>query len=372
MGKQTYDNYYHYNRNYGCRYREVTYKGYRTLILENEKLRIMILVDKGTDIIELLYKPKDIDFMWQSPIDVQAQSRNSLSKELAGGPFLDVYEGGWQELLPSITAPTNYKQMGLGIHGEVYLLPWEYQIVVDDPYQVKIKCTVRMRRSPLFVTKYITIRSESSVLEFDETIENIGDEEFQFMWGHHPAIGKPFLDEDCVIDLPAHAKGQIYQADFSGNSPFEPDTEYDWPNAPDKNGNMVDISRPMPPESKTAFNTYIKDLKDGWFGITNLKKGVGIGMQWDINVFKYMLMWAVYRGYYDFPAYGRTYNLALEFYSAIPDCLDEVIALGRGLKLMPGEKLNTSFQTIVYESDRRICGFDGNLDPIKIPLQGDQ
>jgi hypothetical protein len=35
---------------------------------------------------------------------------------------------------------------------------------------------------------------------------------------------------------------------------------------------------------------------------------------------------------------------------------------------MPGEKLNTSFQAIVYESDRRICGFDGNLEPIKTPI----
>ncbi|MHC4782254.1 MAG: hypothetical protein ACYTE0_04270 [Planctomycetota bacterium] len=82
MGKQTYDNFYHYNRNYGCRCREVVYKGHRTLILENEKLRLMIVVDKGTDIIELLYKPKDIDFMWQSPVDLPAPHNRSLNKEL--------------------------------------------------------------------------------------------------------------------------------------------------------------------------------------------------------------------------------------------------------------------------------------------------
>lgn len=365
MDKRTYDNFYHYNRNYGCRYREVIYKGYKTLILENEKLRLMILVDKGTNIVELLYKPKDIDFMWQSPVDFEACNKNPLNKELPTGPFLDVYEGGWQELLPSISTPTNYKEMGLGIHGEIYLLPWDWQVVLDDPYEVKIKFTVRMRRAPLFVTKYITIKSDSSVLEFDEEIENIGDEEFKFMWGHHPAIGKPFLDENCVIDLPENAKGQIYQKDFSGNSPFEPNTEFDWPDVPDKNGKMIDISKPMSPDKKTAFSTYIKNLKDGWYGITNLKKGVGFGMKWDINIFKYMLIWSVYRGYYNSPFYGRTYSIAIEPYSGIPDSLDEVIKLGRELKLMPGEKLNTNFHTIVYESNKGIKGFDKNLQPIE-------
>lgn len=365
MSRKTYDNFYHHNRNYGCRYHEVIYKGFKTLILENEKLRTTIMVDKGTDIIELLYKPKDIDFMWKSPIDCEASSKNPVTKELPSGGFLDVYEGGWQELLPSITTPTNYKNMGLGFHGEVFLLPWNYQVVVDTPEEVKIKFFVRMRRAPLFVTKYITITSDSSVLHFDEEVENEGDEEFKFMWGHHPALGKPFLDENCVIDLPENAKGQMYQIDFSGNSPFEPKTEFDWPNAPDKNNNIIDISKTMSPDKKTAFNTYVKNLKEGWYGITNLKKEIGFGMKWDINVFKYMLIWSVYRGFYDFPFYGRTYNIALEIYSAIPDCLDEVIELDRAIGLAPGEKITTSFQTIIYESKSRIKGFDQNLKPVK-------
>lgn len=365
MGSKTYDNYYHHNRNYGCRYHEVVYKGYKSLILENEKLRIMILIDKGADIIELLYKPKDIDFMWQSPIELEACRKNPLSKEMGTGSFLEVYPGGWQELLPNITSPTNYKGMGLGLHGEVCLLPWDYRVVVDDPQEVKIKLFVRMRRAPLYVTKYITIKSDSTVLQFDEEIENTGDEEFKFMWGHHPAFGKPFLDENCVIDLPEGAKGQIYQIDFSGNSPFECDMEYDWPGACDKNGEVIDLSKIMSADKKIAFNTYVKNLSDGWYGITNLKQQIGIGMKWDIDMFKYMLIWSVYRGSYGYPFFGTTYNVALEFYSAIPDNLDEVIKLDRALSLNPGEKKNTTFHAIVYESDTRIKGFDPNCKPIK-------
>jgi len=364
MSKVTYDNFYHHNRNYGCRCREIIFRGFKTLVLENEKIRTMVMVEKGTDIIELLYKPKDIDFMWQSPLEYDANNKNPLTKEHPAGAFLDVYMGGWQEMLPSITAPTNSCGMSLGLHGEAYLLPWNYQVVVDTPEEVKVKLFVRMRRAPLFVTKYITIKSGSSVLQFDEEIVNEGDEDFKFMWGHHPAIGKPFLDENCVVDLPEGVLGQMYQADFSGNSPFEPDTEFDWPNAPDKNNKLIDVSKVMSADKKTAFNMYIKNLNDGWYAITNLQKQIGFGMKWDINVFKYMLIWSVYRGFMDFPFYGRTYNIALELYSAIPDSLDAAIEMGRDLCLKPGEKLGTSFQAIVYESASRIKGFDKDNKPI--------
>jgi len=358
MGKEKYDNFYHYNRNYGCRFHEITYRGFNVIVLENEKLRLSLYLDKGTDIFELLYKPKDIDFMWRSPLEISARSRTPLTKEFDIGAFLDEYEGGWQELLPNITAPSNYKGANFGFHGELYLLPWRYRVIEDSPYTVTLEFYVRMKRAPLFVTKSITLKSGSSVIDFKETIINEADEDFSFMWGHHPAIGKPFLDENCVIDLPTGAVGQIYQADFSGNSPFEVDKEFKWPMIEDVEGKEVDLSKVMSPDKKIAFNTYIKELNSGWYGLTNLEKGIGFGMIWDINIFKYMLIWSVYRGFYNFPFYGRTYNIALELYSAIPDSLDEAVKLGRDLKLGPGETLATEFSTVIYESDKRIKGFD--------------
>ena len=348
---------YHHNRNYGCRQTEIVLKGYRALVLENEKLRATILLDKGSDVYELLYKPADIDFMWRSPLELDGYNRNPVTRELPDGSVLDNYEGGWQELLPSISTPTNYKGMGLGFHGEAAFLSWECRVVEDTPLCVRVELSVRMRRSPLFVTKTVTIRSQSTALEFEEVLTNTGDEDFQFMWGHHPAVGHPFLDESCVIDIPEGAVGQVYQVDFSGNSPFEPGQEFAWPFAKARSGETIDLSHVMAPEKKIAFNTYIKNLKEGWYGITNLKKGIGFGMQWDVAVFKYLLLWSVYRGFYGFPWYGRTYNIALEPYSAIPDSLDEVIKLGRALRLPPGQRLGTKFRAVIYESGGRIRGF---------------
>jgi hypothetical protein len=166
------------------------------------------------------------------------------------------------------------------------------------------------------------------------------------------------LNDQCWIDLPAGASGLTYQTDFSGNSPFECNMEFPWPMAPDKQGKLVDVSRPMPPDRKTAYNIYIKDLREAWYAITNPALGLGIGMSWDLRVFPYMLIWNVYRGFYSSPFFGRTYNIALELYSAIPDCLDQAIQLGRDIRLNAGQELSTKFAIMVYRAQGRVKGFD--------------
>ncbi len=358
MKKIKYDNFYHYNRNYGCRLKEIIYKGYRTLILENEKLKIAILLDKGTDIIELVYKPEDIDFMWKSPIELNGLKRTAVTMAYGAGSFLDEYEGGWQELLPNMGAPHNYKGSSIGLHGELFSLPWNYSVITDDVYEVKIKLFTRMVRTPFFIEKFITIRSNEANIEFAEKILNEADEEFKFMWGHHPAIGKPFLDENCVIDLPEGLYGKTYPLDLSEKNILPLDIDVKWPFIVDKSGINRDLSKIMPPSEKTDFRIYLEGFKEGWYGITNLNSGIGFGMEWDINVFKYLWLWFSYRGFYNFPFYGRCYTIALEPWTAIPDNLDEVIKLKRELTLKPGELIETKYRVLVYKSNKRINGIE--------------
>ncbi|MCL4378628.1 MAG: hypothetical protein M1409_09710 [Actinobacteria bacterium] len=76
--------------------------------MENELIKVSILSDKGTDIFEFLYKPLDLDLMWHSFNGIKDPSRFIPTIQHSGGPFLDYYEGGWQELFPNI----NYIRWG--------------------------------------------------------------------------------------------------------------------------------------------------------------------------------------------------------------------------------------------------------------------
>src|SRR6185437_11110428 len=48
------------------------YRGMRTLVLENEFVRMVLLPDKGADVMEMEYKPKGIDVLWHSPTGYRA------------------------------------------------------------------------------------------------------------------------------------------------------------------------------------------------------------------------------------------------------------------------------------------------------------
>ena len=59
---------YQNERNYGCRVSDSwTYRGLKTVVLENELLRIVILADKGADIYLFVNKPLDVDFCGDLP-----------------------------------------------------------------------------------------------------------------------------------------------------------------------------------------------------------------------------------------------------------------------------------------------------------------
>src|SRR5690606_20223398 len=113
---------YTHERNFGCRLTEWIYRGLRTLTLENELLRVTFLVDKGTDIIEFLHKPTDTDFMWRSPLGVRNPATFVPTAARPDGAFLDYYEGGWQECLPTGGDEVPYAGTVFGVHGEVCLL----------------------------------------------------------------------------------------------------------------------------------------------------------------------------------------------------------------------------------------------------------
>lgn len=88
-------------RNHGCRISdEWTFRGMRTLVLENELLRVTVLLDRGSDIVELRYKPLDLDLLHFG----QQGLRNPMQEipsAYTDSPYLDFFNGGWNEILPN-------------------------------------------------------------------------------------------------------------------------------------------------------------------------------------------------------------------------------------------------------------------------------
>ena len=340
---------YQLERNYGCRISDAwSYRGLKTAVLENEVLRVVVLIDKGADIYQLEHKPTDVDFLWRSPWGVRDPSRFLPTTGSGESIWLDVYEGGWQTVLPAGGFPSKYRGADMGIHGEVNTVPWDSVIEEDSPDRVSMRCWVRTARTPFFFEKTLTVSGNSPVLEIESALVNEGEEPVHCVWGDHIALGPPFLSEDCLIDLPG---GTILNdlEETHPNNRLKAGARGPWPWTEAKDGSQVDVSK-VPPKSVRAYDlSYVTDMPEGWYAVTNQRTGVGFGFLFPKEVFRYLWYWQSFGGGFGYPWYGRTYNIGLEpFTSYDSQGLANAVENGTALKLEPGERIEVSQKAIAY------------------------
>lgn len=354
-------------RNHGCRISDAwIFAGMRTVVLENELLRVVVLLDKGSDIVEFRYKPRDLDFLLAMPNGSRNPARGIPSAP-SEGPFLDYYGGGWNDILPNGGPAALYRGAAFGQHGEISLIPWEHAIVADAPERVAVRMWVRPLRTPFLVEKTLALEPGRAVLQIHETVTNESGEPLDLMWGQHIAFGRPFLDEGAVIDAPAR-EFFVHEAmaDYEPRR-FRPGWRGGWPLAVSPAGEPVDAAEvPAYGAAQQQEMAYLTGLSRGWYAITNPVRRVGFALQFDPAVFRYVWYWQqlgdVARGY---PWWGRLHTTALEPWTSFPTGgLPEAVANGSAWRLAPGERLATAFSASAYEGLERVrqVAADGSVE----------
>ena len=339
-------------RNHHCRMAEYTAHGLRLLFLENELLRVGVLVDKGADIFQFLHKPTDTEFMLHTPHGLRSPAVQSIGS--GWGAFLDYYQGGWQEILPNGGPACTYKGVEFGLHGEVTTIPWDYRIDTDTPAEVRVTLSVRPFRTPFFLQRTMTLRRSEPVLHIQETLTNEGAEPMDLMWGHHPAFGAPFLGPNCRVDLPA---GELRLETFAGGAGtrLAGSGQHRWPIATEENGVTVDFSRPDPPGSGHEDLGYVVNLPVGWYALTNQETQVGFALRWSLETFPYLWVWRQFNQSSGYPWYGQVYTMALEPWSSYPSAgLLAAIENSTAAKLGPGETRSAELRAIAYQGLQQV------------------
>lgn len=353
---------------HGCRISdEWTLKGMRAAILENELLRVLVLLDRGAEILEFRYKPLDVDPMLRLPGGLRNPTRDTLSIHSSGGSYLDYYAGGWQEILPNGGPPTMYKGAEYGQHGEVCLIPWTSEVLEDSPERVTLRCTVRPVRTPLYLERTMTLVKGKAALFLDERLTNEAGESLDMMWGHHVAFGLPFLEEGALIDTSARQLW-VEGGDSTPSRRLAPGQQTSWPIAQSSSGAPLDMSI-VPPHSdqSSAEMAYLSGF-DGpaWYAITNPTQRAGFGMHWDAAMFPYLWLWQEFGAGAGYPWWKRAYTMALEPWTSYPTHgLPGAVERGAQLTLAPGEQRTTQLVAVAYASDRHICliDADGTVHP---------
>lgn len=345
-------------RHYGCRIiDDLVYKGMRTLYLENDLVRVGILLDKGADIFEFLYKPTDTDFLWRSPNGLLNPQQSTPTIASSSGAFLDNYHGGWQEIFPG-GGPFVYQGAEIGLHGEVTQLGWKYTIVEDSAEVVSIRLSVDTIRMPFHLERVLRLERGKEVLFIEETLTNLSPEDVPYMWGHHPAFGAPFLQEGVKIFVPAQS-AQVHFPKFAESGIFTPGLEFDWPHIPvDKKS--IDLSVVPGEGAGFADLLYLKELSAGWFALHDLESEIGFGLAWPLEIFPYLWFWLVYGKAPGYPWWDRVYCLALEPWTSIPNSFEKAQETGRVRILKGGTSIHIKLTAVVIRNTKAISQI--NLD----------
>ena len=297
------------HRNHGCRLRDFTWQGFRCLSLEQARLRVVVCPDKGCDILELTHKTSDTEILYQAPWGLGSPHDRHAAQP--GGPFRDRFAGGWFLMLPNGPEPCAHNGADFGHHGEASQLAWSVAIMEDRPERVEVAFRVRLRRMPLWVERRLRLERDDDRLTIEETLRNDGGETLDVLWGHHPCLGEPFLDETCRVYLP--------------------------------DGSETGIGAPV-----SDFR--VVEAATGCVSVVNPRLGLDFTLAWDPELFPVMGLWRTWDEGRGYPNYCGRRIVAVEPAVDFPS-LSQAAARGTALRLAPGEVRTTVLTARISESE---------------------
>ncbi len=327
-------------------------RGVRAIRLENDLVAATVLPDKGADVYTLTWKPRGLDVLWKSPWGLHRPGGGVPTASGSLAAWLGAYEGGWQEIFPSGGGPSYYKGVELNYHGEASVVTWDYDIVIPGGDAAELRLWTRLARSPFLIERTMRVEMASPILTLSGRITNVGGESLDYMWGHHPAYGAPFLSAACRIDT--NARSLRADDEFDGPfNPLAPDARAAWPSVL-RDGQTTNLSSVPGENTHRHLLAYLHDFvgDHGWYALTNSELGLGIGLVWPTSVFPYAWFWQELHASPGFPWYQGVYVMAIEPFTSIPgQGLGQVMEkTGSHRTLHPGETVEAELRAVFYES----------------------
>jgi hypothetical protein len=342
--------------NPGCHVTTGVLAGMETVRLESDQVALTLLAGKGADILELRYRPADVDVMWKAPWGPR-DPRATLATTSSVVAWLDSYSGGWQVLFPSGGGPSVHRGVELVFHGEASIDPWTVVETAADAISASVRLALHLVRSPFSIERTVTVRTGSPSVRIVERITNHAAEPMEYMWGHHPAYGPPFLEAGCRIETGATTVAADDAYDGPGNA-LAPGSRHRWPHV-EAPGRTVDLSIVPPDGPARTMLGYLGDFTSGWYAITNPRLGFGVGLAWPADLLPYAWMWQEMRSTSGYPWWGTAYTMAIEPNTSVPgQGLAKAIEAGTHRTLAPGAAQELELVATFFPAGDPIAGID--------------
>ena len=156
--------------------RNSKYKDQEAICLESDTLKVKFLPQIGAKMASLIYKPLQKELLTQRDGD------NYKTQEY-DGDYLQGEGRGFDDMFPNISESYYdrfpWKGTRLPDHGEVWQLPWKYE-VKDNA----LHCSVNGVRLPYLLEKKVSF-TDDETLRIDYKLTNPTPYEMDFVWAAH-------------------------------------------------------------------------------------------------------------------------------------------------------------------------------------------
>lgn len=269
-----------------------TYRNRQAVQLENEHLRLSVLVEGG-HLAELLHKPTGVNPLWIPPwpsIEPSAYSAathpeyggNAESQLLAGimghNLCLDIFGG------PSAAEAA----AGLTVHGEASVVAYEVTVVNGVLTQRAVFPQAQLR-----FARTISFAGPTGIA-ITEEVENLSAHDRPIAWTQHVTLGAPFLALGLTQFRASATKSKVIEYDFAGEHGYmKIGAEFTWPHAPKPGGGTVDMRTYVDLPVSAAFTTHLMDptRPEAFFLAWSPQSKVLIGYVWKSSDFPWLGMW---------------------------------------------------------------------------------
>lgn len=305
------------------------YHGRRAVSIENEPLRVTVLVEGG-HIAEVLHKKSGVNPLWTPPWPSIEPSTYRRAGDTVYGGAVDasLLSGimGHNLCLDIFGGPSPEEEAaGMPVHGEASVVPYD---VRGDAQSLSM--TAELPLAHLRVERRITLNHDT--VRVEERVTNLGGTDRAVGWTQHVTLGPPFLKKGITQFRASARRSKVYEQTFGAADYLKTGAEFDWPHAPRLSGGTADLRVFTDLPASGGYTAHLMDSArpDAFFVAFAPEDRLAFGYVWRRDDFPWMGIWEENLSRSQAPWNGRAITRGMEFgASPFPETRREMIERGR-------------------------------------------
>ncbi|MGB6687246.1 MAG: hypothetical protein WBE76_05330 [Terracidiphilus sp.] len=312
---------------------EVIFHDRRAVQIENESLRLTVLVEGG-HIAEFFDKRAGVSPLWiphwrsEEPSAFGAESATESADRFGSGADAKLLAGimGHNLCLDIFGGPSQHEaSAGLTVHGEAAVDCYE---IAEERDTLTQQLTLRL--AGLRFKR--TIQLGGSLARIAESIENLSGIDKPIGWTQHVTLGPPFLDPATTEFRASMTRSMVSASDPGSDAYLRLGAEFDWPLAPLANRGMADLRRMNPSTPASGYTAHLADpqRENAFFVAYTPQSRLAFGYIWKREDFPWLGIWEENRSRRSAPWSGQEVTRGMEFgVSPFPETRKEMVERGK-------------------------------------------